>query len=177
MADDSIARVVALMRENIAKPLSLEEMCKAAHLSPFHFDRVFRRATGVSAGALFAKPRAGGPLHGSVHDAPSDDAFVWIGVFPKEIPQSRPVSGALRRGNGVFSISAPADGRYDVLCASLAPTADWRKYLFSGDHLRVASTGTVSIADGRCSAAFDLRLRPLQPIDPPILAPLPPLAF
>jgi AraC family transcriptional regulator len=244
--DEAIARVVALMRENVARPLSLEEMCKTAHVSPFHFDRLFHRATGLSAGAFqsairieaakhalletrrsvteicfdlgykslgsfttrfsatvgmapaafrtwaarladsdlvctlaraFGTPQPSGPLHGLVSGAQTHETFVWIGAFVRGIPAHRPASGTLRRGNGAFSIPAPPDGRYDVLCAGIAPSNDWRRYLFCGDHLFVASTGTIAINDGACAHVLDLKLRPMRPTDPPILVPLPLLAL
>jgi AraC family transcriptional regulator len=234
------------MREHVDRPLTLEEMCKSAHLSPFYFDRVFRRATGLSAGAFqaalrmeaakrklletehsiteicfdlgykslgsfttrfsatvgmspiafrawgthlaempidvalaqaFDAPQPCGPLLGEVHGAPTADAFVWIGAFTKGIPQRRPAAGTLRRGDGQFSAPAPPDGRYDILCAAIAPTKDWRRYMFLGDHVRVATTGTVTIRGGVCSCAIELHLRPLRSTDPPILAPLPLLAL
>jgi hypothetical protein len=40
------------MHENISRPLRLHELADAAYLSPFHFDRVFHAATGVSAVAF-----------------------------------------------------------------------------------------------------------------------------
>jgi len=37
------------MHEHVATPLRLRDLADAAHLSPFHFDRIFRTMTGLSA--------------------------------------------------------------------------------------------------------------------------------
>jgi AraC family transcriptional regulator len=49
---ESIECVVARMRASLDAPLRLEEMARLAHLSPYHFDRVFRSLTGLSAAAF-----------------------------------------------------------------------------------------------------------------------------
>lgn len=42
----AVLRAVELMRQRIAEPLSLEELANVAGLSPFHFARQFKLATG-----------------------------------------------------------------------------------------------------------------------------------
>ena len=44
---DIVAGVVAVMRERLTEPWTLDEVSRIAHLSPFHFSRIFRRVTGV----------------------------------------------------------------------------------------------------------------------------------
>lgn len=44
----AVERVILDMRDNLEEPRSLEEMAEIAHLSRFHFNRVFRRITGIS---------------------------------------------------------------------------------------------------------------------------------
>ena len=43
----AVERVVDAMRNGLEETLSLEEMAEIAIMSPFHFNRVFRRLTGV----------------------------------------------------------------------------------------------------------------------------------
>ncbi len=43
----AVARAKELMAASLAEPPSLEQLAEAVHLSPFHFARVFRRATGL----------------------------------------------------------------------------------------------------------------------------------
>jgi AraC family transcriptional regulator len=42
----AVLKIVELMRARLAEPLSLEEMARAAGVSPFHFARQFKTATG-----------------------------------------------------------------------------------------------------------------------------------
>jgi len=44
----AVERVILDMRSCLEKPLSLDEMSEIAHLSRYHFNRVFRRVTGIS---------------------------------------------------------------------------------------------------------------------------------
>lgn len=46
----AVERVVAAMRKGADGPLSLRDMADVAHLSPFHFARVFKGVTGISPG-------------------------------------------------------------------------------------------------------------------------------
>lgn len=43
----AVARAKELLQSRLAEPPSLEELAAAVNLSPFHFVRVFRRATGM----------------------------------------------------------------------------------------------------------------------------------
>ncbi|MCE6982582.1 AraC family transcriptional regulator, partial [Pseudomonas frederiksbergensis] len=43
----AVARAKELMDSRLAYPPSLEELATAVNLSPFHFARVFRQATGL----------------------------------------------------------------------------------------------------------------------------------
>jgi AraC-like DNA-binding protein len=43
----AVERVITAMHERVGEPLSLQELAEIAIISPFHFDRVFQRITGV----------------------------------------------------------------------------------------------------------------------------------
>lgn len=43
----AVARVISAMHEHIYDPLSLNEMGDIAHYSPYHFNRLFRKVTGI----------------------------------------------------------------------------------------------------------------------------------
>ena len=40
-------RVISAMHEHLYDPLSLQDMADIAHYSPFHFNRLFRKITGI----------------------------------------------------------------------------------------------------------------------------------
>jgi len=44
----AVERAIAFMRDNLADPLSLNDLADIAHCSPWHFDRVFAEVTGMS---------------------------------------------------------------------------------------------------------------------------------
>ncbi|MCY1439187.1 Arabinose operon regulatory protein [compost metagenome] len=46
-----------MLRERLAEPPSLEELAAAVRLSPFHFARTFRRATGMPPHAWLKQQR------------------------------------------------------------------------------------------------------------------------
>ncbi len=52
-----VEHVITCMRASLDTPLRLEDMARIAHLSPFHFERVFSSLTGLSAAAFQAASR------------------------------------------------------------------------------------------------------------------------
>lgn len=54
---EAVRRVIHTMRERLAEPLTLQELACIAHLSPFHFNRMFRLLTGVPPGRFLAALR------------------------------------------------------------------------------------------------------------------------
>ncbi|HEV2764626.1 MAG TPA: helix-turn-helix domain-containing protein [Pyrinomonadaceae bacterium] len=58
LVDRRIRRAVELMHAHLGRDLPLEEIASAAHLSPFHFARVFKKLTGATPHAYLASLRA-----------------------------------------------------------------------------------------------------------------------
>lgn len=48
MSYDRMNRVLVFIEANIAEPIRLQQIAAAAALSPFHFSRSFKKASGVS---------------------------------------------------------------------------------------------------------------------------------
>lgn len=57
LVDRRIRRAVELMHARLAEDLPLEEIASAAHLSPFHFARLFKKLTGATPHAYLATLR------------------------------------------------------------------------------------------------------------------------
>jgi AraC-like DNA-binding protein len=57
LVDRRIRRAVELMHNALERDLSLEEIAAAAYLSPFHFARLFKKATGATPHAYLAALR------------------------------------------------------------------------------------------------------------------------
>src|SRR5918998_6274630 len=53
----AIERVISAMRERVDDTLPLHAMAEIAHLSPYHFARVFRQVTGVPPGEFLGNLR------------------------------------------------------------------------------------------------------------------------
>jgi AraC family transcriptional regulator len=58
LVDRRIRLAVELMHAHLERDLSLEEIAQAAHLSPFHFSRLFKKLTGATPHAYLASLRA-----------------------------------------------------------------------------------------------------------------------
>jgi AraC family transcriptional regulator len=58
LVDRRIRRAVELLHAHLERDLPLEEIAAAAHLSPFHFARLFKKLTGASPHAYLAALRA-----------------------------------------------------------------------------------------------------------------------
>jgi AraC family transcriptional regulator len=58
LVDRRIRLAVELMQANLGRELALEEIASAAHLSPFHFARLFKKLTGTTPHAYLASLRA-----------------------------------------------------------------------------------------------------------------------
>jgi AraC family transcriptional regulator len=58
LVDRRIRLAVELMHAHMSRELSLEEIAAAAHLSPFHFSRLFKKLTGSTPHAYLASLRA-----------------------------------------------------------------------------------------------------------------------
>ena len=57
LVDRRIRLAVELMHSHMHRELSLEEIASAAHLSPFHFSRLFKKLTGATPHAYLASLR------------------------------------------------------------------------------------------------------------------------
>lgn len=196
-AFQSALRIEAAKSRLLESDLTITQIClEIGYESVGSFTSRFTRSVGVSPtafrafaqqlahadvtallGQAFTAPQPSGPLTGTVHGSQSADAFVWIGLFHKGMPEGPPIAGVLRRGDGVFEMASVQDAPYHVLCASVAPGANWRTYLLSGEHVRVGTSGLVAVRNGLFAWPPALELRALRQIDPPILASLALLAL
>lgn len=75
----AVARAVALI-EAADEPPALRELAAAAGLSPFHFHRVFKAATGVTP-AAYARARRAERLRGELAAAPTVSAAIYEAGF------------------------------------------------------------------------------------------------
>jgi AraC family transcriptional regulator len=115
-------------------------------------------------GCLFGQVIVPGPFRG----------LIFVGLFPKPIPQGRPSGCTLLSAPGWYFIKALPDGCYYVLAAAIPLPAEPRAYHLPGTGLLVGmSQGPLFIANGKMNGCPDVALHSPRLTDPPIVAALP----
>jgi AraC-like DNA-binding protein len=99
---------------------------------------------------------------------------IFIGLFPKPLPQGTPCTCTVLTTPGLFHIASPPDGCYYLLATSLPWSPDpLVPTLPQSDLLVGACSEPLHIHHGVSNRHFNISLRPSTPIDLPILSCLP----
>jgi len=227
----AVERVIMTMRAHLHEPLSLQDMADIAHLSPYHFHRVFHRIIGIPPGEFLAAVRlyaakrlllttsmsvtdicfevgysslgsfttrftqlvglAPGrlrqqvehfekltldtlhpqrfvfchfPLYncffGRIHCSDMFSGLIYIGLFPRPIPQGRPVRWISLMQPGPYLIPSVPDGGYYALAVAF-PAADHpQTYLLPDQRALVGMTQEpVLMQQGKMIGQQDIALR------------------
>jgi AraC family transcriptional regulator len=100
--------------------------------------------------------------------------IIFVGLFPKPIPQGRPVRFTLLAKAGSYTIASVPDGRYFVMAAALPLAEEARTYLLPDS---ASLMGTIQVPlvmrDGRMQGLADVNLRPPRLTDPPMVVAIP----
>lgn len=197
----SAFRYIAAKKLLLTTARPVEEICEElGFLSPGTFSRQFKAKVGVAPERLRRLARIiqesafqiDGPLPaflealeptsglaGEVYAPEGFDGLVAVALFKKATPAGWPAACTMRFGAGIFALPQTPDGVYYLLAAGLDRRADIAASLMDGDPiLRSNSRGLqVLIRQGRISGLPEqgLRLRPADPLDPPILFAFPAL--
>ncbi len=112
-------------------------------------------------------------VRGRIHMMHAFTGLIFIGLFPKPIPQGRPVRCTRLTAPGAFHIDMVPDGRYYLMVAAmpLCDNADMLLVLNKG--MNVGAYGPLIVHNGRSDEAVDLTLRPPRVTDPPLISALP----
>ncbi|NUP01807.1 MAG: helix-turn-helix transcriptional regulator [Nonomuraea sp.] len=115
----------------------------------------------------------GGPavtLHGVV-TSPLPDRPVFAGVFPGQILEGRPASFTLIRRPGPYVLENVPKGNWYLIAQSVAESReDAVCHPPSGDGATcIARVGPIEVGAGGDTERADLRLRPMNALDPPVL--------
>jgi hypothetical protein len=121
-----------------------------------------------------SSPAMGTPaITGALHAPDAPAGVTFVGLFSHPLPQQRPLACTLLAAPGPFRLHAPKPGRYHLFAASFCRTSDPLDFLLAGRSVRqVASGGPLTVRMGDVGSV-ELRLRPLTPLDPPLLVALP----
>lgn len=114
---------------------------------------------------------SGGP-QGRI-EAGDFDGLVFVGLFARRLPTAAPAACTLLTRPGRYVLPAPAEGRYFLMSAGLAPTRPVRDLLLADDLPRAATSAAWHCRPGKETELPTLRLRPPEKIDPPIQLVLP----
>lgn len=112
-------------------------------------------------------------LTGHISLPNSFSGIIFAGLFPKPIPQGRPVRCTMLTAPGAYHIDLIPPGRYYLMVAAFPWSNDPQTYLLPDASLLVGSDGPLTICQHSILEPVDLMLRPLCPTDPPILSALP----
>lgn len=118
-------------------------------------------------------PIADGSIVGRVRSEQDFKGHIFVGLFPRAIPQGKPVRCTMLTGPGPFALENVPDGRYFVMVAAMPPSNDPLRYLLPHDRQRVGMQGPIVVVNGTTEEAIEINLRPISPIDPPIVMALP----
>lgn len=102
-------------------------------------------------------------------------AHIYVGLFHDPIAATRPVTGMILPGPGMFALPPVPSGSYYLLAAALPTGVDPYLNLLPGEGVKVASAGPLRLRPGQPPIEQSLALRPLAPTDPPLLTALPAL--
>ncbi|WP_165423304.1 helix-turn-helix domain-containing protein [Ktedonosporobacter rubrisoli] len=94
---------------------------------------------------------------------------IYLGLFPKPIPQGRPIRCTMLTTPGPYSIDRVPNGSYYLLCAALPHSNDPLSYLLPDATTQVAISGPLIMENGILQGTADVFLRSLRKTDPPIV--------
>ncbi len=194
----SALRLQAAKKLLLETGMSVFDVCfEVGYKSPSTFVRRFTDLVGVSphqwrsqagpAAAFLsglnqiALPLPGRTLAGGISvriGTPMElSGLIFAGLFPRAIPQGRPIGCAILSRPGRYELPSVPDGDYFLFAAALPATPAPSAGLLCGEEmLRSGVRGErIRVRQGR-SATGDLALRSPDPIDPPILLAFPVLA-
>lgn len=239
---EAVHRSIIYMRKNFSHSIHLNDLAEISGFSPYHFNRLFRKITGIpprqflsalrleegkqlllttdasitditmevgynsfgTFSARFARSVGMSPfifrkmntpaleavhrfpnlaktdfsgehslVSGKVERPESFNGIIFVGLFPKPIPNCRPAGGVVIRDSHTYQIGAVPDGVYYVMAAAFSWSDDSQTFLLPKDSLRGAASDPLVIHHGQVQGFADLTLRPPDFTDPPILISLP----
>lgn len=117
----------------------------------------------------------GAPILEASVERQHPDQVVFTGLFSTPIPQGRPMSCAvlLDRDQTDFRVAAPRNGTAFLFAVAMDASAPPVDILIGGSAVRAAAASGPLVFDGGPPNGQCLRLRPLDPLDPPMLLALP----
>jgi hypothetical protein len=102
-----------------------------------------------------------------------DDCMIFLGCFDRPVPERLPVGWALRAGAGPFQMVAQVEGTVRLLVVALPSSVSARQVLEEPRVVRGVGLSPPLDLDAGLPADLEIALRPLDPLDPPVLLAIP----
>lgn len=116
----------------------------------------------------------GGCFFGRVSAPATFRGLIFVGLFPKPIPQGRPVGYTVVHAPGRYLMKSVPDGCYYLLSAAIPLSEERQDCLFPGTGLLIGmSQGPLFIRNGKMCGLPDIVLRAPRLTDPPVVLGLP----
>jgi AraC family transcriptional regulator len=112
-------------------------------------------------------------LSGRILSMSPFNGLIFVGLFPKAIPQGRPVRCTLLTEPGHYHLGAVPNGRYFLLVAALPVSDSPYTYLLPQSDVLVGIQGPIIVYNGEVQGSVDVIVRPPRLTDPPIISALP----
>ncbi|MDH2428371.1 AraC family transcriptional regulator [Sphaerisporangium sp. TRM90804] len=109
-------------------------------------------------------------VHGDI-SSPLEDRPVFAGLFPDRILEGRPVRYTVLDRPGPYVLEDVPQGEWHLIAQSVAAgREDAMNHAPGGDEaVCVGRHGPISIKQGYGTRLADVQLRPMRPLDPPVL--------
>jgi AraC family transcriptional regulator len=103
--------------------------------------------------------------------SPLEDQPIFAGLFPDRILEGRPVRYTVLRKPGPYVLENVPQGEWHLMAQSVAlGREDAVDHAPGGDEaLCVGRHGPITVRPGTQTKVADLQLRPMRPLDPPVL--------
>ncbi|MBS4195290.1 helix-turn-helix transcriptional regulator [Lederbergia citri] len=102
--------------------------------------------------------------------------LVFVGLFPRPIPDQRPIMGAVLHNEGTYTFSQVPEGIFYILVAAIKWSKNPKDYFILDKSLRGKVDHPIKVSKETISEVT-IKLREPMPFDPPILINLPMLLF
>ncbi|MFC4586699.1 helix-turn-helix transcriptional regulator [Sphaerisporangium corydalis] len=103
--------------------------------------------------------------------SPLKDQPIFAGLFPDRILEGQPVRYVILRKPGPYVLEDVPQGEWHLMAQSVAPgREDAVDHAPGGDEaLCIGRQGPITVHAGTHTRVADLHLRPMRPLDPPVL--------
>jgi AraC-like DNA-binding protein len=180
----SAVRLQEAKRLLVSTSLSIAEVSReVGYHSVGTFSTRFARSVGLSPtayrqlGGLSQFPPApgvadeeAGCVEGRIWASGDRPGLIYAGLFPGRIPEGPPIRCAMLDRPGGFLLQRVPVGEYYLLCQSRDPSGSGGEPGPSGERrLAVGKSGPITVVAGQVTRAGDVFLKPIRPMDPPIL--------